>query len=73
MHSLNPKITTRPEGIPIKIIKTASKIVDSHLTNVVNQDIELNGFSEFAKVTSVRPFYKKEKRYKIKNCQPTVS
>ena len=41
--------------------------MDSHLTNVINQDIELNSFSEFV---SVRPLYKKEERYKIRNYRP---
>ena len=34
--------------------------MDSDLTNVMYQDIELNSFSEFAKVASVKPLYKKE-------------
>ena len=34
------------------------------------QNIELNSFSEFAKVASVRPLYNKEERYKIKNYRP---
>ena len=59
IKSLNPQQTTGPEDIPYRVIKTASKIVDSHLTNVINQDIESNSFSEFAKAASVRPLHKK--------------
>ena len=58
------------DSIPIKVIKTATKIADSHLTNVLNEDRELNSFSEFAKVVSVRPLYKKGERCKIKNYRP---
>ena len=46
INSLNSKKATGPDGIPMKVIKTASKIMDSHLTNVINQDLELNSFSE---------------------------
>ena len=49
---IQPKKAAGPNGIPIKVIKTGSK-VGSHLTNVINQDIESNKFSEFAKVASV--------------------
>ena len=37
---------------------------------IKNEDIELNSFSEFPEVVSVRPLYKKDKRSKIKNYQP---
>ena len=37
-----------PDGVPIKVIKIASKIMHSCLANVINQDIESNSFSEFA-------------------------
>ena len=41
MNSLNPKNTTGLDGIFIKVIKTASKIADFHLTNVTNQDTDV--------------------------------
>ena len=43
----------------IFFLKLLQKIVDFHLTKVINQDIELNGFSEFAEVASVRSLYKR--------------
>ena len=61
INLLNSKKVTASDGIRIKVIKTASEILDSHLTYVINQDIELNSFSEFSKVASVRPLYSKEK------------
>ena len=67
---MNPKKATCPDDLPIKVIKIASKIVDSHLTNLIHQEIELNSFSEFAKVASIRPLYKKEGKCKIKNYWP---
>ena len=44
--------------------------MDSYLTTVINQDIELNCFSEFAKVASVRPLHQKDEKYKIKDYWP---
>ena len=61
---LNPKKVTTSDGIPIKVIKTASKILDSCLTCVINQDIELISIFEFSKVASVSPLHKKEKAAK---------
>ena len=56
---MNRKKATGTDEIPIKAIKTASKIEDSHLTNVINEGIAVNSFSESTKVASVRPLYKK--------------
>ena len=61
---LNPKKVTTSDGIPIKVIKTASEILDSCLTCVINQDIELISIFEFSKVASVSPLHKKEKAAK---------
>ena len=61
INLLNPKKVTTSNGIPIKVIKTASEILDSRLTYVIKQDIELISFFEFSKVASVRPLHKKEK------------
>ena len=46
--------------------------MDCHLTNVINQGIELNSFSEFTKVASVKPLYKKRRNVqsKIKHYRP---
>ena len=67
---MKPEKDTGPDGMPTKVIKTTSRIVVSHLTNVINQDIiELNSFPEFANVASVRLLYRK-KRFKIKNYRP---
>ena len=36
---LNPRKATRPDGIPVKILKIARNVIDSHLTNIINRDI----------------------------------
>ena len=59
---LNPKKATRPDKIPVKIVKLAANIADSHLTNIINNDLSRNSFSNSAKVASVRPIFKKDDR-----------
>ena len=52
--SLNPKKTTSPDGIAIKVIKTAAHVTDSHLANLINKELKDNKFSENAKTSFVR-------------------
>ena len=44
----------------IKIIKLCADVIDKHLTNIINTDLESSCFSENAKIASVKPIYKKE-------------
>ena len=66
---LNPKKATRPDKIPVKIVKLAANIVHSHLTNI-NNDLSRNSFSNPTNVASVRPIFKKDDRTNIKNYRP---
>ena len=50
-----------------KIVKIAANIVDSHLTNVINNDLSRNSSSNSAKVASVRPIFEKDNRTNLKN------
>ena len=45
----------------------SAEVIDSHLANIVNNDITKNAFSKKAKVASVRPIFKKNEREKIEN------
>ena len=47
---LNPKKTTGLDKIPVKIVKLAANITDSHLTNIINNNLSSNS----TKVASVR-------------------
>ena len=38
IKSLNPRKTTGSDGIPVKILKIARNVIDSHLTNIINRD-----------------------------------
>ena len=44
--------------------------MDSHLMNIINNDLSNNSFSNEAKVATVRPIYKKKSRDKIENYRP---
>ena len=60
IKSLNPNKATGPDRIPLKIIKTAANVIDSHLVYIVSKDLKENKFSENAKTALVRPIYKKD-------------
>ena len=38
----NPRKATRPDFIPLKVIKFALNIIDSHLYNIMIKDLEKN-------------------------------
>ena len=70
IKGLNSKKATGPDKIPVKIVKLAASVIDSHLTNIINNDLSNNAFSDSAKLASVRPIYKKDDRNEIKNYRP---
>ena len=70
IKSLSPNNANDPDRIPLKIIKTAANVIDSHLAYIINKDLKENKFSENAKTALVRPIYKKDDRNKIKNYRP---
>ena len=39
IKSLNPRKATGPDGIPVKMLKSARNIIDAHPTNIINRDI----------------------------------
>ena len=59
IKGLNPKKATGLDKIPVKIVKLVASVIDSHLTNIINNDLSNNAFSGSAKLASVRPIYKK--------------
>ena len=44
-----------------------ANIIDSHLANIINHDLDNNSFSESAKIGTARPIYKRNDRDKIEN------
>ena len=53
-----------PDKITEKIIKLAAIVTDSHLSNIINNELSNNAFLDSAKVACVRPIYKKDDRNK---------
>ena len=66
------KKATGPNKIPPKIVTLSANIIDSHLTNIINSDLLKDSFSEDAKITPVRPVFKKKERDKVENYRPVI-
>ena len=63
-------MATGPDKIPAKVVKMSAYIIDKHLTNIINNDLLRNSFSDSAKIASVRPIFKKGERTEIGNYRP---
>ena len=71
IKSLNSKKATALYKFPVKIVKLATGVIDSHLTNIIINDLSNNNaFSDSARLASVRSIYKKDDRNEIKNYGP---
>ena len=70
LKNINIKKATGPDTIPPKLVKLSANILDSHLCNIINKDLESNSFSDGAKIASVRPIYKKKSRHQVGNYRP---
>ena len=70
IKSLNSNKATDPDRMPLKIIKTAANVTDSHLAYIINKDLKENKFSENAKTVLVGPIYKKDYWGKLMNYRP---
>ena len=44
----------------MKFIKLAANLINSHVADIINKDKDLNCYSEDAKITNVRPMFKKD-------------
>ena len=67
---LNPKKATGPDKIPVKTVKLAVSVIDSHLTSIIIYNLSNNLFSDSVKLAFYRPIYKKDDRNEIKNYRP---
>ena len=61
----NPRKATGPDFIPLKFVKFAANVIDSHLYNILIKDLEKNKYPEEPKKALVRPIFKKNERNKI--------
>ena len=69
IKNINPKKAADPDKIPPKIVRLSANI-DSHLMNIINNDLSNNSFSNEAKVAIIRPIYQKKSRDQIENYRP---
>ena len=60
----NPWKATGPDFIPLKVIKFASNVIDSHLYNIIIKDLEKYKYSKEPKTALVRPIFNKNQRNK---------
>ena len=54
----------------MKFIKLSTGVIDRHLANIINKDIDLNCYSENGKIVNVRLIFKKDEKTQVKNYQP---
>ena len=71
INSLSCGKGTGADGIAVKSIKISSNVNGSHLSSIINKDLDLNCYSEIAKTANVRPNFKKDENTKTKNYSPT--
>ena len=69
-RSLDARNAKGPDKIPVKVVKLSAYIIDKHLTNIINNDLLRNSFSDSAKIASVRPIFKKGERTEMGNYRP---
>ena len=65
IRKLHPNKATGPGKVQPKIVILSANVIDSHLANIINHDLNNNSISEGTKVATVRPTYKKSDRDKI--------
>ena len=70
LKGINIKKATGPDTIPPKLGRMSADIIDSHLCNLINMDIDNDDFSDGGKIASFRPLFKKKSRNKIENYRP---
>ena len=70
IRNLDAKKATGPDKIPVKVVKMSAYIINKRLTNIINNDLLRNPFSDSAKIASVRPIFKKRERTEIGNYRP---
>ena len=55
---------------PQKLVKISANVIDKHLCNIINVDIENYNVPDNTKVATVRPLYKKKSRNELENYRP---
>ena len=50
LRNINSRKATGPNKIPPKIVKLSANIIDSHFTNIINNNLKRNVFSDSTKI-----------------------
>ena len=50
IRTLDPKKATGPEKMPVKVVKMSANIMEKILTDIINNDLLRNSFSDSAKI-----------------------
>ena len=67
IKSLNINKAKGPDGISGKFVEISADIIDCNISNIINENVSNNKFSENAKTATVRPIFSKRDWTKIKN------
>ena len=70
IKSLDARKATGPDKFPGKVVKVSAYRIDKHLTNIINNDLLRNSFSNSAKRASFKPIFEKGERREIGNYRP---
>ena len=65
LKQTDPKKATGPDTIPPKLVKMSANLIEKHLCNIINMDIENYNVPDNTKVATVRPIYKKKSRNEL--------
>ena len=59
IKSLNINKAKGPDGISGKFVEISADIIDCNISNIINENVSNNKFSENAKTATVRPIFSK--------------
>ena len=59
LKQIDPKKATGLDTVHSKLVKMSANVIDKHLCNIINMDIENYNVSDNTKVATVRPKYMK--------------
>ena len=65
IKNINSKKATGPDKIPPKIVRLSANVIDSHLMNIINNNLTNNSLSNVAKVATVPPIYTRKVATKL--------
>ena len=65
-----PKKATGSDTIPPQLVKMSANVIDKHLYDIINMDIENYNVPDNTKLVTGRPIYKKKSRKELESYRP---